>query len=896
MARHSTFSWDNFEQPFLEALAAELGYTEHARDGQTPQQWLSTHVKRIDEHFIRKSKQILERAWLPQYRAVNLIVDKLIDARIGPMSRPTTPAEYVAYIRKCRNTKTVRNLLLKYLLLDGENSEPDGARIPPFCMLRPNEQPADTREPFSYQREAWDALQRHYADAQTTGVFAGLLEMPTGSGKTYTTVQWLLRTVVNAGGRILWIAHRYELLEQAASEFYRQAAHAEHCTALRIRVVSGHHCSLSEVSPTDDIIICSIGSIARRMDIIEDLLHDPNCFVVIDEAHHTVARTYHRLVRALPPARRLLGITATPTRTAEDERPVLASLFGGNTLYQVAIRPLIEQGFLARPMPVQVMTHQRADAGVTATDQQFLAQFNELSDVWLERIANLEGRNQVIVEEYLSNRAKYGKTLVFAINVRHAALLTESFRAAGVSAAYIASYRPDGSEGSTGEILNEFRQTDSGLDVLINVQILTEGVDLPMIQSVFLARPTASDILLRQMVGRALRGPRAHGTTHAYLVSFEDHWGQFTEFECPFARLSDIFGPVTLEDEKSPVDAKERTLFDALPWDLIQATAAELRRNIDTTVDAFEAVPHGWYLLDRNEGDDNSVQQIIPVYAHQYSCWEALITYLSRCTPAQRAAFTRETQNLEALYQEYFADCDIPQPARHYVSEIIYQYQDQARPEYHHYLERTESDPQAIAELIVTQNLRMSEVDSLLDERHHARLAQAIYPSLREFRTAVDDALFEISHPDERTRSKNFIVIFEPRPDQQLTPGPAHDLQILLTEVLTVGAGLLNIPQLPGNEITLEWTTRLIKGWSGKAYYETDTPHGSGRIRINCLLNSPDVTSDTLRFLLWHEYLHLYLKLPHPKVFRDLERQWPGYVDASRELDTLNERFGITYW
>lgn len=65
---------------------------------------------------------------------------------------------------------------------------------------------------------------------------------------------------------------------------------------------------------------------------------------------------------------------------------------------------------------------------------------------------------------------------------------------------------------------------------------------------------------------------------------------------------------------------------------------------------------------------------------------------------------------------------------------------------------------------------------------------------------------------------------------------------------------------------------------------------------MNRLLDSPDIGAETMRFLLWHEYLHLYLKQLHTKTFRELERKYPSRVEGDRELDTLNERFGVQYW
>ncbi|MEW6494969.1 MAG: helicase-related protein [Cyanobacteriota bacterium] len=74
------------------------------------------------------------------------------------------------------------------------------------------------------------------------------------------------------------------------------------------------------------------------------------------------------------------------------------------------------------------------------------------------------------------------------------------------------------------EILEQFRNGD--LEVLINIQMLTEGTDVPNAQTVFLTRQTTSSILLTQMIGRALRGPQFGGTDEAYIVSFIDNWKQ----------------------------------------------------------------------------------------------------------------------------------------------------------------------------------------------------------------------------------------------------------------------------------------------------------------------------------------------------------------------------------
>jgi hypothetical protein len=182
----------------------------------------------------------------------------------------------------------------------------------------------------------------------------------------------------------------------------------------------------------------------------------------------------------------------------------------------------------------------------------------------------------------------------------------------------------------------------------------------------------------------------------------------------------------------------------------------------------------------------------------------------------------------------------------------------------------------------------------LLEERFNP-LAKAVYGDLREYRAAVEDALDELKNPQAADRKVRAVPIFNPRPDQQLSPGPHHNLPELMAQVLKEGAALIGVPELQHTG-RLEWSKRLVKGWYGMAYSKMEEPFGHGRIRMNVLLDSKDMSEATIKFLLWHEYLHLHLKQLHTSEFRRLERLWPGYVQCDAELDTLNERFGVQYW
>ncbi|HHP7245237.1 MAG TPA: DEAD/DEAH box helicase [Elainellaceae cyanobacterium] len=913
MAKKYRFSWDAFDDRVVTAIAITDGYS--SLFGSDPRTWLTTTCSCPDESFIQRMKATLEQSWLPNYPGTPHIVEQLLDAGIGPMGSPKTQQDYVTYIRKCRNSKTLRLCLLDAVLRYGDpDRQPDDhgvsvstSRVSQFAILEPTNQAIDSRQPHDYQVEAWNKLSAHLAESEVTHVFQGLLVMPTGAGKTFTTVRWLFQNIINRGDRVVWLAHRHELLEQAAREFHALAGLATRIEKLRVRIVSGIHCSSAQIDPADHILIASVSSLSRRPDLISGILADPATFLVIDEAHHSSTKSYMSLISCLSTGdRRILGLTATPTRTSERERGTLAAMFGHRILYEIPIKTLIERQFLSRPLPVHVSTHTHVEAGISLDDEKHLARFNELSEDWLERIANIQERNHLIVSHYLENTQKYGKTLIFAINVLHADLLTERLKDAGVKAEYIASDRLDENRINNQDVIRRFRSKDhdSSIDVLVNVQILTEGIDIPTIQTVFLTRPTISEILMRQMVGRALRGEKAGGTKDAYVVSFEDHWERFREWQSPLTLVPDI---VPLESKKSiepdtsdTPDAADTSgnannielpdLLEVLPWDLIHTTAAQILDNGRYDVDVFEAVPQGWYILSR-EHEDEDIYQVIAVYEHQHPSWDALLNQLWALPKADLDCI-----QIDATFDEFFCDCDHPLPSQYEVQKVIeHLLAGGDRPEYNRLQERERCDPYRIADHILMEDLGAKAQTRLINDCY-TDLAKAIYPGLRDFRAAIDDALYERQHPEEVTRFHRAIPIFAPRPDEMLQPGPYHNLERLMAEVIEQIPVLLGLNASLLHRSTISWTTRLVKGWYGHARWESGQSNGYGSIRINRLLDSPDVSGDVIRYLIWHEYLHLYLQQGHTNTFRNYERRWPTYQECDRFLNNLNERFGVQFW
>jgi len=886
------FRWDAFPPDTVHALAKRLGY--QGRAGEDALAHLKARVARPNDDFVKLVKVDLECTWLQEYAGAIEIVRRLQEAWIGPGgTEPRSQQEAVRYLEKCRNSKRLRGLLVEAMRRfgdeDGDNGILDPLALKRFARIKPQLQPVDQRKPHPHQIEAWKALDEAAGGTGVPNPFAGLLVMPTGSGKTFTAVKWLISRVLDKGKRILWIAHRDELLAQAAIAFYELVSQATNRDVVRIRLVSGAFCPASMIDPADDVILASIASLARNPEQALLLTQDPDRVVVIDEAHHAPARSYVDLLDAVRAraAHHLLGLTATPTRTHKTERPLLTRLFGGKKIYEVSVQELIGRKILAEPIPVRVQTNVVVDHALTASDLAQVERFKELSEAHLERIAKTNSRNRVIINHYLEKRDTYGKTLVFAINVEHAAILAADFRKKGIRAEYIASYRPDEDMKTDEEILEGFRHSD--LQVLINVNILTEGVDLPNIQTVFLTRPTSSEILVRQMIGRALRGKGAGGTEKAYLVSFQDDWELLRGWKDPFILVPDVVEPdrprTDPAEDPETVEATRR-----LPWDLIRTIADEIwSKGPEFPENAFEAIPAGYYHASRDTEED-TVDQTITVYEHQRPCFEAFIHETQNLDLHQRANLT-----VDSARKAYFADCDEPQPSNADILGLLEMLKADSELQFSTTVDRELVDPHAVAKEIKASDLGDAARNHLIETRFGSPLAKAIYRSLRAYNTAISDALFEMEHPDQSTRIHKAIPVFEPLPNNTLRPGPHHDLPKLFEEMRRQGAAILNLTEVPGKPV-MAWTKRVVKGVFATAHWDEGSTCGEGRIKVNVLLDSPDVTEETIRFLLWHEYLHLYLKVGHPPEFRKLEKSWPTWVEGDRELGNLHHQFGIEYW
>ena len=468
--------------------------------------------------------------------------------------------------------------------------------------------PADGNNPRMLYEHQIDAM-RKLDEINKKDGFKSILVLPTGGGKTLTAVYWLLKNAVDKGKKILWIAHRHLLLEQAADTFALNAYSKDmiNRTKFKCRIISGEHDKPIHIKPDDNILICGKDSIIRNLDYLSDWLDGEDIYLIIDEAHHAVARSYRKIIDYIydnAKSVKMLGLTATPERTSENERGALYKLFSDNIVYSVDLNELINKGILAKPIFDEHTTNQHFAGELGVKDIQMIQNFDRLPEYISEYIAANKERNAFIVDTYIKNKEKYGQTLVFAVNQDHAIALAALFNKSGVKEDYIISSVRDMITGITISNKDNDRKIEQykkgKLEVLINVNILTEGTDLPQTHTVFLARPTTSKILMTQMVGRALRGEKAGGTKEAYIVSFIDDWKDKIAWESPKSLLEDEWQP----DDKSNEHQKNQVHLIAIS--LIEEFARMADDTVDTSIfdkiPSIERIPLGMYLFETFQG------------------------------------------------------------------------------------------------------------------------------------------------------------------------------------------------------------------------------------------------------------------------------------------------------
>ena len=628
------------------------------------------------------------------------------------------------------------------------------------------------RQLYEHQEEAirkLDAMDKR-------GSFRTLLVLPTGGGKTLTAAYWLLRNAVDQNKKILWLAHRHLLLEQAAEAFARNAYTDTmvNRTVFNYRIISGMHDKPVHIQKTDRILIASKDSMIRSLDKLKNWLNGEEIYLVIDEAPHAVAKSYKKIIQYVADhtkSMKLLGLTATPFRTSEDEQGALKQVFTDDIVYKTDLDTLIKKGILATPTFIDCNTNIQFTEHLGVQALKSIENLDTLPENIVNDIAGSKERNRIIVDEYINNYEKYGPTIVFALNKNHAitlnALFNEKGKKYGIKSEFIISEVQDMITGITISNADNERKIEAyrngEIQVLINVNILTEGTDLPKTHTVFLTRPTVSTTLMTQMVGRALRGLKAGGTKEAYIVSFVDDWNDKIAW----------VNPETLTEaeyhEKETLAETQKQQIRLIAISKIEEFARMADAAVDTSAldstPAIELIPLGMYMLSTLECN----HQIL-VYNSTQNAYQSLIRDLPNLMEhygIEGETIPEETLDdmTEHCFQSYFDENMIPSCNRNDIEHLLKFYAQKAVAPLFvtiDEMERKKLDVSEIAKKIYDEDMRRSEKNAYIQSlwAEEGSLLPVYYTNPYFFKKLIDleldklDGDIEIAAAEPQTEAE----------------------------------------------------------------------------------------------------------------------------------------------
>lgn len=354
-----------------------------------------------------------------------------------------------------------------------------------------------------------------------------MFQMPTGTGKTrlFTSIisdikTWGVQNSVDV--KILIIAHRIELIDQISESLERyKVSHG---------IIAGGKARDLRYP----VQVASIQTITHRNNL--DIARDLNVnFIIIDEAHHSVANSYRKLWEMYPEAKKL-GVTATPWRM---NHMGFIQIFD-KLIVSAPIKQFIHEGWLAPYSYFSVMDNSSIRRNINDIDE-----FDSEGDYKvsaLERVMDQSSIRANLLQSYLT-LAKGKKGIIYSVSRMHSDHICEEYRQAGINIVRIDSKTP------RDERRLYVQRFKKGLiDIIVNVDIFSEGFDCPDIEFIQLARPTKSLVKYLQQVGRGLR-PTAQKSKCIIL----DNVGAHIEFNLPDADRSwetEFVGEITTKKRR----------------------------------------------------------------------------------------------------------------------------------------------------------------------------------------------------------------------------------------------------------------------------------------------------------------------------------------------------------
>ncbi len=416
-----------------------------------------------------------------------------------------------------------------------------------------------------------------------------LITLPTGCGKTLVFTEIARRLGLNT----LIIAHRDELLEQAAESFRFFDP-----LAVIGQVGAGKH---EWGAP---ITIASVLTISRP-NHLQALKRFGYGMVIVDECHHAAASGYRTVLNALPDAF-VVGVTATPDRHDNQD---IREIFG-EPVFSASIIEMVEKGHLSNLRAIAIPT--------TTSLEGLHIQAGDFNLEELEVAVDTPERNERIATGYLTHcNGRQG--LCFAVTVAHAEHLAATFTRLGVHAATVSGATP---KEERKQILRDFER--GIVQVVCNCGVLTEGYNCPQTSCILMARPTRSRALYAQCIGRGTR--KAPGKHDCIILDITDNCIKHRLEPLTLSKALDR----TLHDGESLLEAKEREEREQLEGEAQkERTTKVTKRTSDLEIDLLAHLDwqrkiNGVYRLE--VGNDKHRIILLPseTTTGYYSVWAKL--------------------------------------------------------------------------------------------------------------------------------------------------------------------------------------------------------------------------------------------------------------------------------
>lgn len=870
------FTWEMFPYDFLKAIAYGKETPIRLRPKRVYEEndieFLAPHVSRIcsypDEYFVRKYRKAIEDYFLNGTNHLIRVVQRLEKINYGGVHLGENDDMLFA-LRQKRLTQTLVDVYLNELRITGKIAFDDDEsifRLPKTVDLSSAEQ--DKVSLYPYQEKAVEAMNQYFVKEDKK---SAILSMPTGSGKTRTSVYYLLHDMISQGYQVIWLCHRSMLIEQAAEQFYKFSPIIKETNdsmdQFKMVCISGKHASVRALEEDDNLIISSVQSLCNNTVYLPNILAE-KVMIVVDEAHHTLAPSYRRIIKAVRekrPDAKLLGLTATPVRLTEKATGQLMKIFDNKIVYSVSMSDLIADKTLATPKYVPVETNVDIETLINIDERKYIVKWGEFPESLVMKVAKTNERNEVIVNEYVKNKEKYGKTIIFALNAVHCDSLNEAFKKKGIRSGYVYTLIGNAENQKT---IDRFRhnEEDDGIDVLININILTEGSDIPDIQTVFLTRPTTSDVLLMQMVGRGMRGPGCGGTETVNIVDFCDKWTSITSWLNP----KFICGT---EEPGNEEYARKPYKQNLIPMDAIRDIVKGISYKGEYADIRQMTLPIGWFDVIDEYGNDTKVL----VFENQLQGYDAFKMDVERY-------FEDDNVSAQDLIVKYFRDFGML-PDKNDLDDILrYIKQEKEFPELCSFEIRDKIDPFTIAETIKKGDMTYSDTMKCIKDAYeqNKEITESLYGSFEYYKKRVSDCLMfpkgivPLGTRLEEVDKEVFHLSKEPL---------AESIEELLAEVIEENKEHLGqdfiVPEI-------HWTDRPLGGFWGKYI------HDYNLIQMNALLNSESIDKEVVKFVIYHECLHQFFK-GHPKEFYEKEHLYKDFQKHQHFLDYALRDFDMDF-